>query len=80
MKRSLAGAVLVGALLIPGQFVGVASASAAPTAAVVADSGSGAGSSQLGCTSNTNPTCPGWVKALTELLTAISTGSAKGGK
>ncbi|MFI9506709.1 hypothetical protein [Nocardia sp. NPDC052566] len=75
MKRSIAGIVLAGALLVPGQLVSATSASAAAEApAAVADSGSG------GCTSAQPPTCSsGLAKVLVDVLSAISTGSSKGG-
>ncbi|WP_330178674.1 hypothetical protein OHB26_19285 [Nocardia sp. NBC_01503] len=76
MKRSIAGFAVAGALLLPLQFGSAAAASIG--AAPVATSGS-AGSSEIGCTSNTNPTCSPLVKALVDLLAGLSTGSSKGG-
>lgn len=76
MKRSIAAAVFAGALLVPGQLAGAAAAGAAP--APVVDSGSGSGSG--GCTSSQPPTCSSpLAAALVQLLTALNTGSAKGG-
>lgn len=77
MKKRIAGVVVAGALLFPAQ---MGAAFAAPAAPVVA---SEIGSSDLGCTSNTNPTCPSFVKLLVDLLSALGsgsgTGSSKGG-
>ncbi|WP_194816291.1 hypothetical protein [Nocardia sp. XZ_19_385] len=63
MKRRIAAAVFVGALLVPAPVA--ATATAAPML----------GSSEIGCT---NGPCP--FDALFDLLGALGTGSAKGGK
>ncbi|MFB7722960.1 hypothetical protein [Nocardia sp. NPDC056100] len=76
MKRSIAGIAVAGALFMPIQ-AGVAAAQSPVAAAPVATSGS-SGSSEIGCTSNTDPTCSPIVKALVGLLSGSSTGSSKG--
>ncbi|MEV0249385.1 hypothetical protein AB0H76_22490 [Nocardia sp. NPDC050712] len=68
MKRRIAAAAFASALLISGPVA--ATANAAPTT----------GSSDIGCTSTPNPSCPAPVKLLLDLLTALTTGSAGGGK
>lgn len=75
MKRSIAGVVVATGLLIPGQLVSAAAASAASAPATVADTGSG------GCTSSMPQTCSSPLAAvILGLLGGLSTGSANGGQ
>ncbi|UAK33618.1 hypothetical protein K8O92_06655 [Nocardia asteroides] len=70
MKRSFAGFVVAGALLIAGQF-----APAVATAAPVADSGSA--NTGSGCTSSQPPTCSSPLASLlVQIIQAVNTGSA----
>ncbi|WP_181720766.1 hypothetical protein [Nocardia gipuzkoensis] len=73
MKRSIAGFVVAGALLVPAQLApAVATAAPAP----VADSGSSSTGSG-GCTSSQPPTCSSPLAyLLLQLVNAIATGSA----
>ncbi|MGX1778345.1 hypothetical protein ACWIGW_40000 [Nocardia brasiliensis] len=65
MKRRIAAAAFASALLVSGPVA--ATASAAPMA----------GSSDIGCT---NGACPQPLKLILDLLGALSSGSAGGGK